>query len=143
MTSIPARGRMAVDFEQRVDFDRLREYRLQRTRDALEASGLGAILLFDMHNVRYVSSTHLGEWARDKMTRFVLLTRTGEPYVWDFGSAARHHQLYCPWLADGHARAGLGGLRGAIPPHAELFELAAAEIRDILVEEGVADLPVG
>jgi Xaa-Pro aminopeptidase len=134
---------MAVDFEERVDFNRLREYRLQRTRAALESSELGAVLLFDMNNVRYVSSTHLGEWARDKMTRFVLLTRTGEPYVWDFGSAAKHHQLYCPWLPDGHARAGLVGLRGAIPPKVELFERAAQEIRDILVEEGVADQPLG
>src|SRR6187551_1104634 len=78
-----APGRMAVDFEERVNFDRLRAHRLARARQALENSDLGALLLFDMNNVRYVSSTHLGEWARDKMTRFCLLTRTGDPYIWD------------------------------------------------------------
>lgn len=138
-----APGRMAVDFEERVNFDRLRDYRLTRARQALDNSELGALLLFDMHNVRYVSSTHLGEWARDKMTRFCLLTRTGEPYVWDFGSAARHHELYCPWLEPGHSLAGLVGLRGAIAPEAGLFERAAEEIRSILAAEGVADQPVG
>jgi Xaa-Pro aminopeptidase len=142
-TTIAAPGLMAVDFEQRVDFSRLRGYRLRRTRAALEASELGAVLLFDMHNVRYVSSTHLGEWARDKLTRFVLLTRTGEPYVWDFGSAAKHHQLFCPWLPEGHARAGLVGLRGAIAPEAGLFERAAKEIASLMAEEGVAGMPLG
>jgi Xaa-Pro aminopeptidase len=142
-TLVPAPGPMSVDFEERVDFARLRAYRLARSRQALEASELGAILAFDMHNVRYLSSTHLGEWARDKLTRFALLTRTGEPYVWDFGSAAKHHQLYCPWLAEGHARAGLVGLRGAIAEEAGLFRRAAKEIKQILVEEGVADMPLG
>jgi Xaa-Pro aminopeptidase len=142
-TTAPAPGRMAVDFEERVNFDRLRDHRLRRTKSALEASELGALLLFDMHNVRYVSSTHLGEWARDKLTRFCLITRTGEPYVWDFGSAARHHELYCPWLPEGHSRAGLVGLRGAIPTVAGLFDRAAKEITEILREEGVADMPLG
>ena len=53
---------------------------------ALEASDLGALLVFDFNNIRYVTSTHIGEWARDKMTRFALLTRGGEPHLWDFGA---------------------------------------------------------
>ena len=35
------------------------------------------------------------------------------------------------------------GLRGAIAPDAGLFRSAAREIRDILVAEGVADMPLG
>ena len=89
---------MAVDWEQRVDFDRLRNDRLARARAALERSDLGAVLLFDQNNIRYVSSTHIGEWARDKSARCVLLPRHGDPVLWDFGSAARHHRLYAPWL---------------------------------------------
>ncbi len=53
----PSPGRMGVDFEQRVDFDRLRRYRLDRVRAALEASELGALLLFDFNNIRYTSAT--------------------------------------------------------------------------------------
>jgi Xaa-Pro dipeptidase len=139
----PAPGHTAVDFEQRVDFDRLRRYRLRRARAALEASELGALLVFDTNNIRYLTSTVIGEWARDKFTRYALLTRTGDPYVWDFGSAARHHELHAPWLAPGHSRAGLLGLRGAIAPEAGLFAAAVREIKAILAEEGVADLPVG
>ena len=91
---------MAVDWEQRVDFARLRGERLGRARAELERSDLGAVLLFDPNNIRYVTSTHIGEWARDKNARFVLLCRDSDPILWDFGSAARHHQLFAPWLPE-------------------------------------------
>ena len=140
---LQAPGITQVDFEERVDFRRLHRYRLARTRKALAASGLGAVLCFDQHNIRYISSTVIGEWARDKLIRYSLLTGTGEPWVWDFGSAARHHKLYCPWLREDHVRAGNPGMRGAIGPKVGLFEQAAREIKDILVREGVAGMPLG
>ena len=91
----------AVDWEQRIDFSRLRRDRLDRAKAELEASDLGALLLFDSNNIRYVTSTHIGEWARDKNARFALLPRGADPILWDFGSAARHHQLFAPWLPAG------------------------------------------
>ena len=136
-------GLMTVDWEERVNPDRLRTYRFGRARDALAASELGALLLFDFNNIRYVTSTHIGEWARDKMTRFALLTRGGDPHLWDFGSAAKHHRLYCPWLPEENVRGGMIGLRGAVAPEAGLFTRAAREIAEILRAEGVADMPVG
>ena len=106
---------MAVDWEQRIDFARLRGDRFRRAKASLEASDLGALLLFDPNNIRYVTSTHIGEWARDKNARWVLLPRGDEPILWDFGSAARHHQLYAPWLPPENFRAGVAPMRGAMP----------------------------
>jgi Xaa-Pro aminopeptidase len=140
---IASPGSMTVDWEERVNPDRLRTYRFGRARSALEASDLGAVLLFDFNNIRYVTSTHIGEWARDKMTRFALLTRSGQPHLWDFGSAAKHHRLNCPWLPPENIRGGMIGLRGAVAPEAGLFAGAASEIRDILRAEGVAAMPIG
>ncbi len=142
--SVPATpGPMGVDFEARVDFDRLRRYRLARARAALDASDLGALLLFDINNIRYVSATMIGEWARDKVARYTLLTRGGDPIVWDFGSAARHHQLFAPWIMPSDSRAGMLGLRGAVAPDAGLIASAVAEIRSVLVEHGVDREPLG
>jgi Xaa-Pro aminopeptidase len=138
-----APGHTQVDFEQRVDFRRLHDYRLARTRAALAHSGLGALLCFDQHNIRYITSTVIGEWARDKLTRYSLLTGNGDPYLWDFGSAARHHRLHAPWLHHDHCRAGLLGLRGATGADLTLFRDAAKEIKSILDAEGVADMPLG
>ncbi len=139
----PSPGRMNVDFEERVDFTRLRAYRLARAREALDASELGAVLLFDINNIRYVSATMIGEWARDKVARYALLTRGGEPIVWDFGSAARHHQLHSPWIRPGNSRAGMLGLRGAVAPDAGLIARAVAEIQSELAAAGVASMPLG
>ena len=140
---IPSPGSMNVDWEERWDVDRLRSYRLGRAREALAASDLGAMLLFDFNNIRYVTSTHIGEWARDKMTRYAFLSRGGDPHVWDFGSAAKHHRLNCPWLRTENIHAGMIGLRGAVAPDAGLFRAAAKEIARILRAEGSADMPLG
>ena len=140
---LPSPGSMNVDWEERWNVERLRTYRFGRARDALAASDLGAMLLFDFNNIRYVTSTHIGEWARDKMTRYALLSRGGEPHVWDFGSAAKHHRLNCPWLRTENIHAGMIGLRGAVAPDAGLFRQAAREIAGILKAEGAADMPIG
>jgi len=140
---LQAPGHTQVDFEERVDFRRLHRYRLARVRQALAGSGLGALLSFDQYNIRYTTSTVIGEWARDKLLRYSLLTGNGEPYIWDFGSAAKHHKLYAPWLQQDHCRAGMTGMRGAVGADLTLFRDAAREIKAILDEEGVGHMPIG
>ncbi|HEY5292144.1 MAG TPA: M24 family metallopeptidase [Burkholderiales bacterium] len=140
---IGAPGHTQVDFEERINFRRLHDYRLARTRAALANSGLGALLSFDQHNIRYTTSTVIGEWARDKLTRYSLLTGNGDPYIWDFGSAARHHKLHAPWLHHDHCRAGMLGMRGATGADITLFRNAAKEIKSVLDAEGVGDMPLG
>jgi Xaa-Pro aminopeptidase len=141
---IASRGAtMAVDWEQRVDFPRLRADRLDRARAALEASDLGAVLLFDQNNIRYVTSTHIGEWARDKSARCALLPRVGDPVLWDFGSAARHHQLYAPWLPETSWRAGVSSMRGAMPEQTGVPDALAAHIHEELRRHGLQGEPLG
>ena len=140
---LPAWGHMSVDFERRIDHDRLRRYRLSRTREALKASECGTLLLFDVNNIRYVSATKIGEWERDKMCRFCLLTGDDAPYVWDFGSAAYHHKKFSDWLVPDHCRAGVVGMRGTIPPSFGLMKRYADEIAGLIRDAGMIDMPVG
>src|SRR5947199_5306324 len=142
MTGSPG-ATMAVDWEQRIDYSRLRSDRLARARAALEASELGAVLLFDQNNIRYVTSTHIGEWARDKSARCALLPREGDPVLWDFGSAAKHHRLYAPWLPESSWQAGVTSMRGAMPRETGVPDALAARIRRELEERGIADEPLG
>ncbi|GAA1013913.1 aminopeptidase [Acrocarpospora pleiomorpha] len=135
---------MGVDYEERVDFDRLRRYRLARAKASLEASGCGAFLLFDFYNIRYTTQTWIGGALGDKMTRYALLTREADtPWLWDFGSAVRHHQLYSNWLPDENCRPGMLGLRGAVAPTAGLIESAVREIKGMLETAGLGGEPVG
>ncbi|MGH2606095.1 MAG: M24 family metallopeptidase, partial [Anaerolineales bacterium] len=134
---------LVVDWEQRFDYERLRKERLARIQAQLKASPLGALLCFDMNNIRYIAATHIGTWAMDKVARFCLLPQDDDPIHWDFGSAARHHQLYCPWLGDGRSRAGISTLRGAMSPAAGRAEAVARKIRVELEERGLEGEPLG
>ena len=135
-------GTMGVDWEERVNFDRLREERLSKAKSFLKESNLGALLTFDMNNIRYLTATVIGTWAIDKLVRFCLLPQNDEPILWDFGSAARHHQIYCPWLGE-RSRAGISTLRGATPPEAGLADDVAKKIRTELEMRGLQNEPLG
>ncbi len=132
-----------VDWEQRVDFARLRGDRITRARAALEASGLGALILFDMNNIRYTTATHIGNWARDKFFRCALLMRGHDPILWDIGSAARQHQRHAPWNAAANWRAGISSWRGSIPEHVGVEAGNAARLAGLLRDAGLAGEPVG
>ena len=135
-------GLMAVDWEERVNIERLRHERLSRIKAALKKSELGALLCFDMNNVRYITATHIGTWAMDKLVRFSLLPQDDEPIMWDFGSAARHHQIYCPWLGE-RSRAGISTLRGATNPGSGLADDVAKKIKLELEKRNLQNEPVG
>jgi Xaa-Pro aminopeptidase len=138
-----APGHMGVDYEERVDFTRLRDYRIKRAKAALQASRCGAFLLFDFYNIRYTTQTWIGGALGDKMIRYCLLTRDRDPILWDFGSAVRHHKLYSPWLPAENWRPGFLGFRGSVAPDAGLMRDAVTEIKGILADAGVGDEPVG
>jgi Xaa-Pro aminopeptidase len=141
--SIHSYGVMGVDWEERVRFDRLREERLARIKGLLQESSIGALLCFDMSNIRYITATHIGTWAADKLNRFCLLPQGDDPIMWDFGSAARHHDLYNPWLGDGRSRAGISTMRGAMSPQSGRAESVAEKIRVELEQRGLLGEPVG
>ena len=160
--AIPTYGNNNVDWETRVDMERLRTERLARLKAELEKSSLGSLLTFDFHNIRYMTATHIGTWAMDKMIRFSILPRGGEPVLWDFGSAARHHTIQNPWLDKAHAdasanghephhnakpivgsRAGISTLRGAILPQVGQAENVADKIYEVLKIYGLEKEPIG
>jgi len=138
-------GSMATDVEQRIDFDALRAYKLQRARDQLEEKDLGALLCLDMDNIRYLSSTHLAEWARDKFLRWCVLPRGGEPVLFELGSAAKVKRELCPWLKPENIRPATPWARGANLKAVNQItsSSAARNIRAVLEEYGVADMPLG
>ena len=113
-----------------------------RAKKLLAESEMGALLCFDMNNVRYITATHIGTWAQDKISRFTLLPQNGEPIMWDFGSAAKHHQLNCPRMGE-RSRPGISLLRGAMSPEMGRAENVAMKIKIELEKHGLANEPVG
>ena len=134
---------LGTDWEQRVDFSRLRSERSNKVRTALDHSDIGSLILFDMNNIRYTTATHIGNWARDKLFRCCLVMRGADPILWDIGSAARTHQMFAPWNDKANWRAGISSWRGSIPEEVGVERGNARRLAGILRDHGLAGEPVG
>lgn len=133
-------GTMGVDFEERVNYERLRKERLLRAKEQLKAYNLGALLCFDFDNIRYITGTHVGEWARNKMTRHCILPVDSDPILYDPAAAAK--RVTCPWIAD-RVFPAVGSMRGTIPPEVGMIRKVAKTIKKTLEEHKVIDMPLG
>jgi Xaa-Pro dipeptidase len=131
---------MGVDCEERVNFERLRRERLEKAQAALAASGLGSLVCYDFDNIRYITSTTIGEWCRNKMNRYCILPRGAAPLLFDPATPAK--RLACPWIAD-RVFPAVGSMRGAIPEETGSVDRVADDILRRLTAAGVERRPVG
>ncbi|WP_206305433.1 hypothetical protein [Actinacidiphila soli] len=104
---------------------------------------MGAVLLYDMNNIRYTTRTHIGDWARDKLFRAALVIRGHAPILWDIGSAAKLHREYLTWLPGESWQAGLSTWRGAIDLEVGVEASNARKVADVLREHGLDGEPLG
>ncbi|PLX61590.1 M24 family metallopeptidase [Sedimenticola selenatireducens] len=135
-------GTMGKDWEAGVDFAKLNRERKERAQVAIKNAGLGAVLCFTFDNIRYVTGTHIGEWARDKSDRYVLCPAEGcgEPFLWDPAPPAKRKSS--PWLTD-RIGAPISTLQGAVQAGYGVEKVFARQIKESLVEMGLEDKPVG
>ena len=145
VATTPAPGIAGVDWEVRVDFERLRTYRLDRPGRQLEASDLGALLLFETSNIRYVTATQIGYWAFNKGERYALLTRTGPTA--DLGLRfGREGAPAAAAAALRRRRTRSAATPGSRARSARVSACRRAPCRgdpSIMMEEGVGDMPLG
>src|SRR2546428_5065586 len=138
---LQAPGTAQEDFEERVDFRRLHRYRLARTREALAKSGMGAMLSVDQYNIRYISSTVIGEWARDKLIRYCLLTGTGDPWVWNFGPPPAPLRSSCRGWPGATFPAGTPAMPGRTERKVAWFRQPRREFKNSLKKKAVPACP--
>lgn len=133
-------GTMGTDWEASVDFDRLRQERFDKAQAAVNTNGLGAVLAFEMDNIRYITGTHIGEWCRDKMNRYAICPREGKPYLFDPAPPAK--RLSSPWIED-RMEAPISNMLGAIPPVLNVQHQFAKQIKRVLSDYGLEKEPLG
>jgi Xaa-Pro aminopeptidase len=133
-------GMMAKDWEKGIDYDRLTKERLKRAQAAIRHAGLGGVVAFNFDNIRYITGTHIGEWARDKFFRYALCPVEGPPYLWDPAPPAK--RISSPWIAD-NVGAPLTTMQGALPPHLGVAGDFAKQIKKALVHYGIDKEPIG
>jgi len=131
---------MAKDWELGIDYARMVRERFERAQQAVKAAGLGAVLCFNVDNVRYITGTHIGEWVRDKFDRYCLCPRDGEPYLWDPAPPAK--RISSPWIAE-RVGAPVSNLQGALPATTGVQKEFARQIRKMLTHYGIEREPLG
>ena len=133
-------GTMGKDWEAGIDFQKLNRERAAKARAAIKAAGLGGVLCFNFDNIRYVTGTHIGEWARDKFDRYALCPADGEPFLWDPAPPAKRKSS--PWL-EGRVAAPISTLQGALPPVHGIQDVFARQVKKQLVDLGIDRRPIG
>ena len=131
-----------VDKEIRIDFDKFRREKMEKLQAAIKKTNMGALLLFDWDNIRYATSTTLGEWGRNKFAIYTLVPRDKTSILFTVGSAVELKKRSCPWL-EGNVRASASSMHGGIPPVVGSVKKMADEIYSILKEFGLEGQPLG
>ncbi len=138
-------GLVGTDWQQRINWNRLREYRLNRARDAMKTAGLGAMLVMYDENVRYVTSTVTPGWCRLKPgLRYALLCEGAEPVLFEQGDIGTQINRHCPWIPRDNVRYAYSWIKGAVGGAAEqqVTKFTRA-ILDEMKKYGVDKAPLG
>ena len=105
---IMALGKFAVDYEQRVDYPRLRAERLQRAKEQINKAGLGAVVTWDEANVRYLTGYYITTPNRPLEAQFCLLRPQRRPAHHRRATTRKASSSGMPWMGGRiHAPAGI------------------------------------
>ncbi len=132
----------AADWEERVNMDRMRQDRLARLHKQMESSNLGALVLFQGHNIRYATGTWQGVWKCENFTRYAVVCTNKPPVLFEtVGTDIECARMDVPWLQN--------NIRPAVSwqwmegVEEERCKLMVQSIIDILKEHGVQKSRIG
>src|SRR5215468_786569 len=138
-------GVLSTDWKEGINWQRVREYRLGRARDAMRRHSLAALLLMYDENIRYVTSTLTPGWNRLKPgLRYALLIEGREPIVYEQGDIGIHLEVHSPWIPRANIRHSYSWIKGAAGPASEnqVRKFTTALAGD-LENARMADRPLG
>ncbi len=137
------KGMMEVDYEERINFSRLREKRVKKIKKEMKKSNLGCLLLFESGNKRYATSTAVASPEVDNMGRYAIVPRDGEPYIFGFGSEVASEKINCPWIAD-RAYPAHTTMFGALPQKWNTYKNFINDLKMVLAENDIDETaPIG
>ncbi len=112
-------GSVGTDWQQKVNWDRVRKYRVERARQMMKKHGLGALLCMYDENCRYITGTLTPGWNRLKPgLKYGLLCGDGDPIVFEQGDIGMQVERHAPWLPRENVRWSYVWIKGAAGPAA-------------------------
>jgi Xaa-Pro aminopeptidase len=138
-------GSVSMDWQERINWQRVRDFRLARAQAALERHELGAVLCMYDENIRYITSTLTPGWNRLKPgLRYAVLPNGRAPILFEQGDIGIHVQKHSPWLHKENIRHSFSWIKGAAGPASQTqVDKFVRALVDALEEAGVRDQPIG
>ncbi len=135
-------GTQSVDWEERINMDRMRRYRMARVKKQMERMKLGAILSINEWNMRYMTSTWNAYWTTPASgLRYSMFPVTKDsPILYEQGEIGYHARQMAPWLHKVKvAITGAGWIGRVMGPagHEQQLKKFCQQIVDDLKEAGV------
>ncbi len=125
-------GQFMVDYEERVNFSRLRQSRLEKSRQILDDFGVEVLIAFDANNIRYITGSFGNPSPTLAAARYCLLAKNHEPILFELGGDVERQKVCAPWLE--------GRIRPSVPltflPRTMTGEWGAS-IKKVLKELGI------
>ncbi|MCZ6588179.1 MAG: Xaa-Pro peptidase family protein [Alphaproteobacteria bacterium] len=138
-------GITGLDWQQRINWDRLRTYRLERAREMMKKHGFGAMLCMYDENVRYLTGTLTPGWNRLKPgLRYAILCGDGQPVLFEQGDIGAQVQRHTPWIPPENIRYSYAWIKGAAGPASkqQVTKFTVA-IKEEMKRHGVAGEKLG
>ena len=83
-------------YEDQIDFDRMRMYRLNRVREQLLKNDIGGCILFDPINIRYATDTrNMAVFSFHLMTRYVFIPASGPVILFEYPKCEHIYENNC------------------------------------------------
>jgi Xaa-Pro aminopeptidase len=138
-------GIAGMDWQQRVNWDRLRKYRTERARAMMKKHGLGALLCMYDENVRYLTGTLTPGWNRLKPgLRYAMLCGDGAPILFEQGDLGFQIERHSPWIPKENVRHSFAWIKGAAgPASTQQVTKFTRAVQQAMRENGVAGQKLG
>ena len=138
-------GPAGVDYEQRINFSRMREERASRARVELKKRDIAATLLMTPANVRYTASLRAA--AHIAVSEFGVLFFTEDPdtIAYQIGPTYLQLRYHCTWIKPENMRCGYRSWAGAagVEPTREKARSFAKDIKRDLTERHLEKEKIG
>ena len=83
-------------YEEKINFDRMRMYRLNRVKEQLQINNIGACILFDPINIRYATdSRNMSLFSMHELVRFVFIPADGNVILFDYPKSEHLSEHLC------------------------------------------------
>ncbi|MGB9661887.1 MAG: M24 family metallopeptidase [Moorellaceae bacterium] len=137
-----AYGKYAVDYEQRINYDRLRRERLERAQQQMKKDGIAAIMSFSADTIRYLTSYWVTTPLRQAEFQMVFCPANGEPILFGGGTPSEVERRM-PWMR-GRIRPSLpNAYVAADSADNKAVQIHVDTVLQLMEEHGLKGEPIG